>query len=144
MSASGKKKDISYYTSVNYISNKDNVVGGGYDAVRVRLNLESKVSNFITFGTNTQFANRDESAVPVDWEGYRKNTPFGSIYEEDGKYKLYPSDDNQAQNPFIDAHYTKKKNDITNLNASFYLRLDLPFGFSGLHLQLFCFRLLFS
>lgn len=130
LSASGKKKDISYYTSVNYISNKDNVVGGGYDAVRVRLNLESKVSNFITFGTNTQFANRDESAVPVDWEGYRKNTPFGSIYEEDGKYKLYPSDDNQAQNPFIDAHYTKKKNDITNLNASFYLRLDLPFGFS--------------
>lgn len=130
LSASGKKKDMSYYTSVNYINNKDNVVGGGYSAVRVRLNLESKISDFITFGTNTQFTNRDEGSVPVDWAGYQTNTPFGSIYDENGKYKLYPSDDNLATNPFIDAHYTEKKSEITNLNASFYLRLDLPFGFS--------------
>lgn len=130
LSASGKKKDVSYYTSVNYIDNEDNIVGGGYKSIRVRLNLESKISDFITFGTNTQFANRDEGSVPVAWQEYQTNTPFGSIYEEDGKYKLYPSDDNQATNPYIDAHYTKKLKDITNLNASLYLRLDLPFGFS--------------
>ena len=131
LSVSGKSDKMSYYTSLNYIDNEDNIIGGGYNAVRVRFNLESKIADFITYGTNTQFINRDEGSVPVAWEQYQTNTPFGSIYEEDGlTYKLYPSDDNQATNPFIDAFYTNRSKNITNLNASFYLKLDLPLGFS--------------
>lgn len=130
VSIAGNKNEVNYYSSLNYVKNENNVRGGGYDAIRARVNLESKASNIITYGLNAQFTSRNEGYTAVNQDGYKIQSPYGSVYEEDGSPKIFPHDDNNAKNPIIDAHYTDKKYTINNINASAYLKIDLPFGFS--------------
>lgn len=130
VSISGRKDETSYYTSLNYVDNKSNVRGGGFSAIRARFNLESKATNFLTYGLNAQFTVRDEGYESVSSTGYRNASPYGSVYNEDGTLKRYPSDHNVSLNPLINAHYKDVKKDISVLNASMFLKVDLPYGFS--------------
>lgn len=130
VSVSGAKNDTKYYTSLNYLKNENNVRGGGYSAVRARVNLESKVLGVLTYGVNAQFTSRDESYTSVGSTGYRIASPYGDVYDEAGKLTLFVNGNNNQKNPLIDAYYTNKEYDINNLNASVYLNLKLPYGFS--------------
>lgn len=135
VSIAGKKDEMSYYSSINYLKNESNNRGSDYSAIRARVNLENKVQEFLTYGVNAQFTNRDESslnttdnAVYSSWSSVL--SPYGSVYNEDGSLKLYPNDNNNATNPLLNQVYYNKKYDINNLNTSIYLKVDLPFGFS--------------
>ncbi|MCD7936252.1 MAG: SusC/RagA family TonB-linked outer membrane protein [Tannerellaceae bacterium] len=130
VSISGKKDEVSYYSSVNYLKNENNLKGGGYDAVRARINLESKAFDRIVYGINAQMTSRNEGYVPVSQDYYDRHSPYASVYDEDGKPRLLPHDDNNDVSPIINAYYTDKKYTINNLNVSAYLKVDLPFGFS--------------
>lgn len=130
LSVSGKKEDTSYYTSLNFVKNENNVRGGGYSAIRARLNLESKATKYITYGINTQFTARDEGYIGVGGTGYRTASPYGDVYDADGKYTYYVNGNNNQYNPLIDASYMSRRNDINNLNASLFMRLNLPYGFA--------------
>lgn len=56
-------------------------------------------------------------------------SPYGSIYEEDGTtLKYYPRA--ISNHPLVTPAYTAKRNDIENLNASIYMKINLPLGFS--------------
>ncbi|MBD0825401.1 SusC/RagA family TonB-linked outer membrane protein [Aestuariibaculum marinum] len=130
VSVSGRSDNSSYYTSLNYVDNEANLVGTGYSAIRARLNLESKPNDFITYGINTQFTNRDEAYVNVG--GYRPLSPYGSLYEDDGvTYKYYPNDNLNGYNPFINREYIDRTNDINVLNSALYLKIDLPWGITA-------------
>lgn len=135
ISIAGKKDEMSYYSSINYLKNESNNKGGEYSAIRARVNIENKVQKFLTYGVNAQFTARDESrlnstdnALYASWSSAL--SPYGSVYNEDGTLKLYPNDNNNATNPLLNGVYYDKKYDINNLNASIYLKIDLPLGFS--------------
>lgn len=135
ISIAGKKDEMSYYSSINYLKNESNNKGGDYSAIRARVNLENKVQKFLTYGVNAQFTSRDESrlnstdnALYTSWSSAL--SPYGSVYNEDGSLKLYPNDNNNATNPLLNGVYYNKKYDINNLNASIYLKIELPLGFS--------------
>lgn len=130
ISISGKKDDMSYYSSLNYLKNESNIIGGGYSAIRARVNLENKVAGFLTYGVNAQFTVRDEGYIGRD-NSYTALSPFGSVYEDDGVTpKYYPNDNNNATNPLISQTYTDKLYNVYNLNSSLFLKAELPFGFS--------------
>lgn len=57
-------------------------------------------------------------------------SPYGNVYDADGNLTYYPNDNNNATNPLLALQYNTKQKDINNLNASLYLKADLPFGFS--------------
>lgn len=140
LSVAGNKDGMSYYSSINYLKNESNQKGNSYSAIRARVNLENKIQKFLTYGVNAQFTSRDESDMYHNKTNYtgRKTyaewssalSPYGSVYNEDGTLKLYPNDNNNASNPLLNMTYMDKKLDYNNLNASLYLKLDLPFGFS--------------
>lgn len=128
---SGKKDEMSYYSSLNYIKNESNTRGGGYSAIRARVNLENKVQSFLTYGLNTQFTARNEGYIGASSGSYSSLSPFGSMYEADGTtIKYYPNDNSNAMHPLANQIYKTKKNDIYNLNSSIFLRVELPYGFS--------------
>ena len=135
VSVSGKKDEMSYYSSINYVKNESNNRGGKYSAIRARVNLENKVQKFLTYGVNAQFTSRDESNMYESGRSVYSSfstslSPYGNVYNEDGSLKLYPNDNNNATNPLLNRAYLSKKHDVNNLNASIYLKLDLPLGFS--------------
>lgn len=135
LSVSGKKGEMSYYSSINYLKNESNNIGSEYSAIRARVNLQNKVQDFLTYGVNAQFTSRAEGKMAGDDGGpyavwSTTLSPYGNVYNEDGTLTYYPNSNNNATNPLLNMTYTEKQKDYENLNASLYLKLDLPLGFS--------------
>jgi hypothetical protein len=70
--------------SLGYLSNEGLSVGDVFKTVRARVNLENKITKFLSVGLNLQFANRDESSIPIDLGNAIRTTPFGQLYQDDG------------------------------------------------------------
>ncbi len=132
VSISGKKEDISYYMSVNYTNNKGVIVGDDFSTFRTRLNLEAKAAKFMSVGINMQFADRDESQVPVNWGQMVNATPYGDLYKADGTtLRDSPNDDiGNTTNPFLDNVYTTRLQKTNSLFGSIYAKGNLGLGFS--------------
>ena len=136
ISLSGKKEEISYYMSLEYLNNEGIVVGDKFNTVRGRFNLEGKATKFMTAGMNLQFADRDESQVPASWSRVVTNSPYGSMYNDDGSL-CYSPDSNpgslltsKAKNPLLEMEYTDRLQNTKTLFSVLYLKGDLPFGIS--------------
>lgn len=131
VSLSGTNQGLKYYWSLGYLDNEGMIVGDRFTTIRSRVNLEGKVNDFLTVGMNTQFADRDESQVPVDWGLLRVLSPWGSEYDEDGKYVWRPNTEaSGGQHPYYGPSHTDRLQKETTLNATLFAKLDLPFGFS--------------
>src|SRR5690606_22160853 len=98
VSLSGRKEEMSYFMSLGYLDNEGIVVGDDFQTVRSRINLEGKINDFLSVGMYTQFADRDESQVPVDWNLGRTLSPWGSEYDEEGFYKFRPNEEASGGN----------------------------------------------
>ncbi|MGN6343224.1 MAG: SusC/RagA family TonB-linked outer membrane protein [Ginsengibacter sp.] len=131
LSVSGGTDKFSYYWSGGYLNNKGIVVGDKYNTIQSRLKLDAEITKFLTVGVNTQFADRDESGVPVDWGLIVQNSPYGSFYNDDSSdYRYSPQDDPGAgaRNPFIKTKYTNRLRKYYTLNSIIYGKVSLPFG----------------
>ena len=132
VSLSGRKDEVSYYMSVGYTDNEGVIVGDKFRTIRTRLNLEGRVTKFFTTGINLQFADRDESQVPVTWGQMVNGSPYGEIYTDDGlMLRDSPNDDiGNNSNSFMDNTYTNRLQKYNTLFASLYAKGNLPAGFS--------------
>jgi TonB-linked SusC/RagA family outer membrane protein len=131
-SVSGRKDDISYYVSANYTKNEGYLVGDKFTTFRTRVNLEAKAAKFMTIGLNLQYADRDESQVPVTWGQMVNASPYGEVYKADGvTLRDSPNDDiGNNTNPFLDNTYTNSLRKFNTLFGSIYAKGQLPWGFS--------------
>ena len=132
VSVSGKKDEVSYYLSANYSDNEGVIVGDDYQVFRVRANLETKIAKFLTAGINMQFADRDESQVPVNWGQMVNASPYGEKYKDSSTdLRDSPNDDvGNNINPFLDYTYTTRLQKTNTLFGTIYVKGDLPYGFS--------------
>jgi TonB-dependent SusC/RagA subfamily outer membrane receptor len=131
-SVSGKKEDISYYISANYTNNEGYLVGDKFTTFRTRVNVEAKVAKFMNIGLNMQYADRDESQVPVTWGQMVNASPYGEVYKADGiTLRDSPNDDvGNNLNPFLDNTYTNRLRKFNTLFGTIYAKGNLPWGFS--------------
>lgn len=131
VSLSGASEKVSYYMSLGYLNNEGIVVGDEFSTVRARLNIEGKVNKFLSVGMNTQFADRDESQVPVNWGLIRSLSPWGSEFNEDGTYRYRPNGENSGgSHPLAAPFYTDRRQKYTTLNSTLFANVDLPLGFT--------------
>ena len=132
VSISSRKEDVSYYMSLNYTNNEGVIVGDKFSTFRTRINLEAKAASFMTVGINMQFADRDESQVPVTWQTMVNATPYGDKFKPDGiTLRDSPNDDiGNTTNPFLDNTYTNRIQKENTIFGTIYAKGNLPFGFS--------------
>ena len=132
ISISGKSNTSRYYFSLGYEDNKGTIIGDRYKGIRSLLKLESDVTKWLKIGINTSFAFRDESSVPVDIEQYRKNSPYGSRYMDDGVTLRYSTTDDPVSSiaPDYDRHFIDRRNVIMTLSSNLYAKVKLPFDIS--------------
>ncbi len=132
ISIGGKKEDVSYYMSVGYTKNLGVIVGDKFSTIRTRMNVEAKAAKFMSVGINMQFANRDESQVPVSWQQMLNASPYGEKFKADGvTLRDSPNDDiGNNTNPFLDNTYTNRLQKYNTLFGTIYAKGNLPFGFS--------------
>jgi len=131
VSLSGKNDKVSYYMSLGYLNNKGIVVGDAYNTFRGRLNVEGKVNKFLTLGINTQFADRDESQIPVNIDLAPNLSPWGSEFNPDGTYKWRPNEEASGGNhPYYAPSFTTRDKGSITLNNVIFAKVTLPLGFS--------------
>jgi TonB-linked SusC/RagA family outer membrane protein len=143
ISLSGKKDDITYYMSLGYNNNEGVIVGDGFTTIRGRINLDAKVTDWLTVGINTQFSDRDESkmnrpddpdpTIQADWGRIVNNSPWGSIYNDDGEtWRISPVDDlgRGARHPLYDMTFQERRRYYNTLNTNLYANVKLPFNIS--------------
>ncbi|HWV29674.1 MAG TPA: SusC/RagA family TonB-linked outer membrane protein [Dyadobacter sp.] len=131
VSLSGRNDRISYYMSLGYLNNEGIVVGDKYSTVRARLNIEGKVNKHLSVGMNTQFARRDESQVPVNYDLARTISPWGSEFDANGNYAWRPNGEASGGNhPYYARQFISRDQGAQTLNSVLFAKLTLPFGFT--------------
>lgn len=145
ISLSGRKEDVTYYMSLGYNNNEGIIVGDGFSTIRSRINLDAKVTDWLSVGINTQFANRDESkmnrrnadgsnpdpTIQAAWGLRINNSPWGSIYNEDGvTWRISPVDDlgRGAKHPLYDMTFQERRRFYNTLNTTLYAIVKLPYS----------------
>lgn len=129
-SISNRTDNIAYYWSLGYADREGVKTGDRYRNFRSRLNLESKVTSFLTVGLTSQYATRIGGYLAADTEQREHNSPYttNEIDNLDSPYRMYPSGDNNTKNPFFDNLYRDRRDINHDLSANLYAILKLPFG----------------
>src|SRR5690606_14078414 len=125
LSVSGGTENLKYYWSMGYQNNEGIIRGDEYGAIRSRLNLDYTISEWLSVGINTQFANRDESSVLASVGSMYNMSPYGSIFEENGDVKWYPNTFVVA-NPLINYYGQDRLRKINSLFTNLYANVGLP------------------
>ncbi|MFZ0280600.1 MAG: SusC/RagA family TonB-linked outer membrane protein [Bacteroidales bacterium] len=129
LSLSGSGESVSYYWSLGYTDNEGIRYNEEFNTIRSRLNLEAAVNNWLTVGLNTQMAFRDESPISPGNSFY--NTPYSSMFEEDGKtLVITPSGYINAPNFWLEMTYRNRFRKYNTLNTKMYGTITLPYGFT--------------
>lgn len=133
VSVSQRREDFNYYFSLGYLENQGITVGDRYKTIRARLNLEATITKYLVLGANIQFAERDESTIPVVLSDMLQTTPWGSYYADGSTsvLRVSPNDDpGNNTHPFMGQTYTDRMYKYDNFFLNLTAKGKLPFGFS--------------
>ncbi|BDD10410.1 SusC/RagA family TonB-linked outer membrane protein [Fulvitalea axinellae] len=101
LSIRGGTENTKYFVSGTYFGAKGIAINDEFERFNLRINLDQKIFDWLTYSTNNQLTHLDRSGLPVDigW-GYKMN-PLTKKYDERGSYTIYPWEtDTYFKNPF--------------------------------------------
>lgn len=127
VSIGGGSENITYYWSIGYQDNEGVILGDRFSSVRSRLNVDFQVTDWLSVGMNTQFADRNESFVQANLNQMYIMSPYGSMFDEDGKIEWYPGGF-ATSNPLINYYGQDRLKKVNTIFSSMYANLDLPLG----------------
>ena len=128
LSVSGKTQNTNYYISAAMSQEKGLIIGNDLKRVAFRVNLENKITDWLTIGTNTMFSENDQSGVSVDMVQINRQSPYGTWYREDGTPTQYtvPEDQGVSLNPLRSNFLSDNDYFRNNLFANFYAIVNIP------------------
>ena len=122
LSLTGGNENSSYAISANHLNHEGIIIGGNYSRTSVRTNLDSKVTKWLTVGTNLNYShnisNNSGSESGLQWfnggtvSAALKAWPTFSPYDEDGNIAAIAGSRTLRGNPV--AYAEEAKNKLTN------------------------------
>ena len=110
---SGGTEKTSYYISVGYTDQHGYIINDNYSRWTARINIDTKITDWLTFGTNTSGAFTDFSGDTPSLGSIALTTPVSLPWDENGEYIINPFG-NQIVNPLLSL-----ENDDHNIQARF-------------------------
>lgn len=128
VSISGKSARTNYYLSGSFSNENGLVYQDNIKRRSFRINLENKLADWLTIGTNSMYSENDQSGVPADITKVRRQSPFGTWFYPDGTptQNTVPEDQGASPNPLYGSYFNKNENVRSNLFASFYSIIQIP------------------
>ncbi len=128
VSVARKTKLTNYYMSASMSKENGLIYNDDIKRLAVRLNLESKITDWLTLGTRTMFSENDQSGISANLSQVLRQSPFGTWYRDDGSPTQFtvPEDQGASPNPLRDAYLTSNDYVRSNLNANFYADVKIP------------------
>ena len=127
-SLSGKTESVNYYISGSYSKENGLIINDSFERLAFKLNLETKINDWLKIGTNTLFSETDESGLAANVSFIERQSPFGTWFREDGTPTQFtvPEDPGISRNP-LRATFLRTEEDVkNNLFANFYTVVDIP------------------
>ncbi len=125
---SGRSK---YFVSLGRTDNQGTFYGDDYEIFRSRVNVETKVTDFLTVGVNAQFSDKNNPGTQVSYGNVLVQSPLASPYDADGNIKWYATDDpGFERNPLVTPMDRAKLNKTQSLFANLFAEVRLPLGFN--------------
>lgn len=120
-----------YYISLGKTDNQGVYLGDDYEIIRSRVNVETKVTDYLMVGVNAQFSDKNSPGTTVNAGRILIQSPLAGPYDADGNIKFYPTDDPGIEyNPLVVPYDRSKLNQTQSLFANLFAELRLPFGFN--------------
>jgi TonB-linked SusC/RagA family outer membrane protein len=136
LSISGGSPDTKYYVSGDYLKQKGVVKGYQYNRVSIRSNLDINVTNYLTVGMSSYFANNNYDGGRANLLNATAMSPYGNEYNADGTYTIYPMAPEQLYvNPLLGLT-TDQINRSVNLNGNGYAEVKFGGVLKGLKYRL--------
>lgn len=132
LSVRGKSELSSYFLSMGYTDQKNLMKGDGYQRYNVRMNLDTKITDWLKVGAQTFFTFSDYSGVDLSYDKMKYLPPLSPVTDENGENLVYVYKTNL--NPMLELQQDNE-NKRYNLWGNFYLDLDIPF-IKGLNYRL--------
>ena len=150
LSVSGRNKSVSYYWSMGFTDSESVQFEDEYQAVTSRLNLDVKVTDFLSAGVYANFTYQDEGPLAISNGGYHTASPYDTPWEArvwydpeieetgeipfryDRKYLKRSASGSSVSNynPYLTPSYFTRKYDRYSLFPTAFAELSLPFGIS--------------
>lgn len=139
VNAKGGTDDVNYYISGSIINQKGLEVNTDYHRVTLKPNFDLKITDWLKIGDNLLISNSNSKLPPWDgsWRdgGHYEMTPYAKLYENDGRYTLYPmSGDDYLSNIYADHLLNEREIETLRLFNNLYAEIELPI--SGLKYRL--------
>ncbi|MFT4032596.1 MAG: TonB-dependent receptor [Siphonobacter sp.] len=133
ISVSGGSEKSSYLLSANYLGNPGTMANTGTKRYIIRANLDSKVTKFLTVGTQTYASIQSYGMANTDNAfNYLRQTTPGLVPYYDGKYGFAqaPEESSTANNILTYLYGTGGDSKQSRFNTTLYATLNLVKGLS--------------
>lgn len=128
LSVGANNGKTNYFFSGTYTDQKGKIIGDQFKRTAVRINLESKITDWLKLGTNSSYAFVDNSGSPASLVQATRLSPYARYYLDSAKTILnpYPMTDNFVSNPLLPTLNSNivQRNDLFGI---FYGELSVPF-----------------
>ena len=132
LSVRGKSEFSGYYFSVGYIDQENMIKNDSYERYNVRLNLDTKITEWLKIGVQSFFTSSDYSGISPSLSDIMTMPSLASPYDENGDLVNQPY---LTRNNPLQAVLQDDKEKRYNLFANFFADVDIPF-IKGLNYRL--------
>lgn len=127
LSISGGSEKTTFFIGGGLTDIAGIAINDDYQRVSTRINIDTKITDWLTIGTRTMLAYVDESGVPPDFEDCIEKNPLTTAYDENGKLTVWPWPEHTVvSNPLAEILYDNKNLSYQAVTNNYAL-IDVPF-----------------
>ena len=127
LSVSGGNSNTKFFVSGNYLGIKGLALNDDFKRMTSRINLDTKVTKWLTLGSRSNFSYDDKSGLGPDMSDLFQTNPLTKAFEENGSQKIYIwDDDHYFGNPLQMTLYDNIDKSYQILSNN-YAIIDFPF-----------------
>jgi TonB-linked SusC/RagA family outer membrane protein len=124
---SGGTQSTKYYIAGSLLDVKGLIVNDNFRRLTSRINVDTKIAKWLTFGTRTQLSSDDLSGVSPDMEDLFKRNPLAQAYDENGNLTVTPILDDPLRNNPLETTLFKNTDKAYQVVTNNFAIIDLPF-----------------
>lgn len=130
LGVNGGGENSRYYVSATYLDTKGVAVNDNFKRASTRINIESTIRPWLTFGSNSQLSYNDRGGLPAifgDYTGAYRFNPLTTAYNADGSLSIYPwPQDTFFGNPLAPT-LASSADETYKVITNNFLNVSLPF-----------------
>lgn len=121
LGVSGGNKDVKYYVSGDYFSEKGVLLGYQSKRGSIRSNIDATITDYLTAGVNLYFSSTNNDGGRASLLLADQVSPYGRFKNPDGTYAIFPMEQEEAiQSPMLgtlNTNINRHQDMITNVYA---------------------------